>query len=167
MQKFKRISLLLLFFLLFQSFTAHKFYVSIFQINFSEEKKMVRITTRIFLDDLNDAIENNFQTKTYLGETQESSKDIDLMKRYLAGNFQLKVNGILKEMEFLDYEIDNNVMICYLRIKNISQIKSFEVRNTVLIDLYPEQQNIIQTQVLKKKKNLILTNEKSVGTVNF
>ena len=45
--------LLLLFAVLFlSSFSAHKFYVSVTQIDYVPSKKRVEITSRIFIDDL-------------------------------------------------------------------------------------------------------------------
>ena len=44
---------LFLLFLGLSSFSFHKFYVSIYQVDFVAEKKRVEITARIFMDDLN------------------------------------------------------------------------------------------------------------------
>ena len=44
-------------FLVFSSFGMHKFYTAIYQIEFVSKKKMIQITTRIFIDDLNEALE--------------------------------------------------------------------------------------------------------------
>ncbi len=41
----------------FSAFEVHKFYMAIFQVNYASEKKMLQITSRIFMDDLNLAIE--------------------------------------------------------------------------------------------------------------
>ena len=45
-----------LFVLLLMSFSVHKFYVSIYQINFNQKKQMLEITSRIFIDDLNQVL---------------------------------------------------------------------------------------------------------------
>ena len=46
----------ILFFSL-SAFTFHKFYMGVFQVNYAAEKKMIQITSRIFVDDLNSGIE--------------------------------------------------------------------------------------------------------------
>ena len=48
------------------SFAVHKFYVAVYQVNFAPEKKMLQITSRIFVDDLNKAIEKNTVKKPFL-----------------------------------------------------------------------------------------------------
>ena len=59
--------LLILLIITCSSFAIHKFYVSIYQINFNQDKKQVEITARIFYDDLNKALEKTNQVKTHIG----------------------------------------------------------------------------------------------------
>lgn len=154
------------FFLLFiglSSMTFHKFYVAIYQINYVPQKKMIQITTRIFSDDLNDALEYKYEKKTYIGTKKESPEDVELLKKYLAEKFTLKVDGQLKTMNFLSKEIENNVLICYLNIKDISKVKNIEVQNSIITEIYPEQQNIIQSKLNGEKDSLLLTSEKTNG----
>jgi signal peptidase I len=152
-----------LFFLTLTAFSVHKFYVSIYQINYASEKKMLQITSRIFVDDLNDVLRKKFNKKTHLGEENESPDDVILMKKYLLGNFFIKVNGQQKSINYLSKEFEGNVIICYYNIKDVSKIKTLEVQNKVLLDLNSEQQNIIQTTIYGKKQNLLLTNENTKG----
>jgi len=55
---------------------SHKFYVSIYRIDFSSEKKRLEITSRIFVDDLNPAIEGKYGRKVMFGEPSESAADV-------------------------------------------------------------------------------------------
>ena len=141
----------------------HKFYVAIYQINYVPQKKMVQITSRIFLDDLNDALENKFQRKTFIGTEKETKEDEVRLKKYLAEKFILKVNGQVKPMNFLSKELENNVLICYLNIKDITKINTLEVQNSIITEVYSEQQNIIQSNISGEKENLLLTDEKIKG----
>jgi signal peptidase I len=152
-----------LFFLTLTAFGVHKFYVSIYQINYASEKKMLQITSRIFVDDLNDVLHNKFNKKTHLGEVNESPEDVILMKKYLLDNFFIKVNGQQKSINYLSKEFEGNVIICYYNVKDVSKIKTLEVQNKVLLDLNSDQQNIIQTTIYGKKQNLLLTNENTKG----
>ncbi len=152
-----------LFLLTLTSFSAHKFYVSIYQINYAPQKKMLQITSRIFIDDLNDVLHKNYNKKTHLGEANESPDDVVLMKKYISDHFFIKVNGDQKNINYLSKELEGNVIICYYNIKNISKIKTLEVQNTVLFDLTSEQQNIIQTTFNGKKQSLLLTSDNVKG----
>ncbi len=144
-------------FLALSSFGIHKFYVSIYQINYASEKKMLQITSRLFVDDVNAVLFKKYNKKTYLGEKNESQEDVNLMKKYILDNFSMKVNGQLKPINYLSKEMEGNVIICYYNIKDISKIKSLEVKNSALIELNSEQQNIIQSTIYGEKQSLLLT----------
>lgn len=163
MKKLFRNSILLLLFVLLSSMTIHKFYVAIYKVEFAPQKKMLQITTRIFVDDLNIALEKKYNRKAFLGEDKESENDIILLKKYLAEKFIIKVNGEQKSMSFLSKELENNVLICYLNSKEISKIKTLEIQNSVLTEIYDEQQNIIQANFNGEKHSLLLTSEKING----
>ena len=150
-------TLIAIIFLTLSSFAIHKFYVSIYQINYASEKKMLQITSRLFVDDVNAVLYKKYGKKTYLGEKNESQEDVNLMKKYILDNFSLKVNGQLKPINYLSKEMEGNVIICYYNIKDISKIKSLEVKNSALIELNSEQQNIIQSTIYGEKQSLLLT----------
>lgn len=166
MKKSVCLSFLVVFLMGFSSFTIHKFYVSIYQVNYAQEKKMLQITSRIFVDDLNNVLYKKYGVKTFLGEKNESQNDINLMKKYLMSNFTIKVNGQQKAINYVNKEMEGNVLICYYTVKEIPKIKSLEIQNTALFDLNEEQQNIIQTNIYNKKQNLLLTPENVKGLLN-
>ena len=163
MKKFFQYSFLIILFFGLSSMALHKFYVAIYQINYVPQKKMIQITSRIFLDDLNDALENKYHKKTFIGTEKETPEDEVMLKKYLAEKFALKVNGQLKPMVFLSKELENNVVICYLYIKEVTKINSLEVQNSIITEVYAEQQNIIQSNINGVKENLLLTDEKIKG----
>lgn len=147
------------------SFAFHKFYVSIYQINYASEKKMLQITARIFSDDLNDVLQKKYRKTTFLGEQKESPEDVVLMKKYLLENCIIKVNGQPITINYLSKEIEGNVIICYFNSKDISKIKNIEIKNTALFELDAEQQNIIQTTIYGKKQSLLLVSEHPSGVI--
>ena len=147
------------------SFTAHKFYISIYQIKFAPEKKMLQITTRIFIDDLNKALENKHHQKPHIGESSETPEEVALMNQYLLEHFTIKVNGTSKPIIFLSKELENNVVVGYYKITNVAKISTLEIKNTALMELFSEQQNIIQTTINGNKKSLLLTNENNSGVL--
>jgi hypothetical protein len=156
-------TLIAIIFLTLSSFGVHKFYVSIYQINYASDKKMLQITSRLFVDDVNAVLYKKFGKKTFLGEKNESQEDVILMKKYILDNFSLKVNGEFKTINYLSKEMEGNVIICYYNIKDISKIKSLEVKNSALIELNSEQQNIIQSTIYGEKQSLLLTEETLSG----
>jgi hypothetical protein len=155
------------FFLTLTSFGFHKFYVAVYQINYAPEKEMLQITSRIFADDLNKALEKKYTKKHYLGTNKESPEDLVLLKKYLSENLIIKVNGQSKAMNFLSKEMEGDVLICYLSIKDISKLKSLEVHNAVLVDWDSEQQNITHFTILGTKQSFLFTASSTERMLKF
>ena len=167
MKKIARFSFLIILFVMLASATIHKFYVSIYQVNYAQDKKMIQITSRIFVDDLNSILKEKYKKRTLLGEAKESAEDVALMKKYLADNFILKVNGQPKAINYLSKEMEGNVLICYYNIKDISKIKTLEIQNTVLLDFTDEQQNIVHTSIYDKKQSFLFTSGNVKGMLKI
>lgn len=139
------------------SFGVHKFYMAIYQINFAPEKKMLQITSRLFLDDLNNVLEKKYNKKFFLGTDKETPESVDLLKKYLAEKFAIKVNGQSKNMNFLSKEIDGDVLVCYLSVNDISKMNTLQIYNSVLVDYFNEQQNIVHVTAFGTKKSFLFT----------
>lgn len=162
-KKFLKYTIFLLIFVCLSSMALHKFYTSIYQINYAPQKKMIQITSRIFIDDLNEAISKRYNTKCKIGTEKETPQDEAAMQKYLAEKFILKVNGVSKPMIFRSKEIEANVLVCYFRITDISKISKLEIENSALTELFPEQQNIIQANISGEKQSLLLTDDNFKG----
>ncbi|PXY41065.1 hypothetical protein DMB65_08905 [Flavobacterium cheongpyeongense] len=158
MKKNVMYSLIGILFLALSSFVFHKFYMGIFQVNYAAEKKMIQITSRIFVDDLNKGIEKKYNKKTFLGTDKETQADIDLLKKYLSENFSIKINGQLKSIIFLSKEIEaDDILICYSRIPAVEKFKTLEISNTILTDWNAEQQNVTHISAFGTKRSILFT----------
>jgi hypothetical protein len=145
-------------FVLSTAFAFHKFYVGVFQVNYATEKKMLQITSRIFIDDLNNAMEKKYHKKTYVGTSKETPADVELLKKYLSEHFLIKVNGQSKVITFLFKEVEaDDVLVCYSRIKDIDKFKTLEISNTILVDWNSEQQNITHISAFDTKRSVLFT----------
>jgi SpoU rRNA methylase family enzyme len=159
---FRTILFLVLFFGL-SSMAMHKFYVSIYQLNYAPKKKMIQITSRLFIDDVNDALEKKFKKRTYFALENETPEDEVFLKKYFAEKFIIKVNGVSKALNYLSKDIDGNVVICYFSVKDLPKISSVAIENSALMELNEEQQNIIQANINGEKQSLLLTSENFKG----
>jgi hypothetical protein len=149
------------------AFAVHKFYMAIFQVNYAPEKKMLQITSRIFVDDLNLAIEKKYGKKVYLGSEKESADDQVVLKKYFVENFQIKVNGQSKPVVFLSKELDGDVLICYCRVTDIAKLHSAEITNTVLTQWNSEQQNILHFTAFGNKQTVLFTASDKTEVLKF
>ena len=141
--------------------------MAIYQVNYAPEKKMLQITSRIFIDDLNKTLEKKYNKKLNLGTNKETAEEIVLVKKYLAQNFIIKVNGQTKPITFLSKELDGDVLVCYSNITGISKITSLEISNSILLDWNTEQQNITHVKVLETKNSILFTDSFRNGLLKY
>ena len=141
--------------------------MGIYQINFAPEKKTLEITTRIFVDDLNKALEKKYKKTTYVGTAKETLEDAVLMRKYLSENLRFTVNGTVKSMNFLSKEMESDVIICYLNIRDVSKLKSLEIYNAVLTDWGVEQQNITHFTGFGDKQSFLFTESVTKHVLKF
>jgi hypothetical protein len=165
----KKIGLLLFIFISvgLSSFPMHKFYVSVTQIDFVPEKKRIEVTARFFIDDLNNALENKYKTKFYLGSERETENQREQFLQYLTTHFSIKVNGKSKNLLFVLKEVEDDVLICYLKINDISKVNSLEIKNKLFFEWLPEQQHITHTRILDTKKSVLLTEDNAIELLKY
>ena len=156
-----------LLFLTMTSFSVHKFYVALYQINYVPQKKMLQITARIFVDDLNSAVGKKYTKKINIGSENETDEDLILLKKYLSEKFSVKINGHSRLMNLLSKEMEGDVLICYLNIKEVSKVNSIEVYNAINIEGNSEQQNIMHFNVSGVKNTLLFTESTTKGMLKY
>lgn len=166
----KKIATVLLLFLMLIGLTAmyvHKFYVAVYQMDYSPEKKALHITSRIFIDDFNAALGKKYKKKYYLGTSKESNEEVLAMQQYLLEKLAVKINGQEKNIRYLGKEMEDDVLICYYSIKDVEQPRTLDVKCTLLLDYISEQQNIIHANVAGVRKSLLLTEDTTKGSLKF
>lgn len=145
----------------------HKYYVSITQIDFAEEQESVQITSRIFIDDLEDVFRERFNKEIVLDVDQESEMLEFYIESYIKEKVSVKINGEDVILNYLGKEYENDILFCYLEIENINEIKAIEITNTILFDKFDDQKNIIRFKINNKNKSFVLTQDKQMSLLNF
>ncbi len=138
------------------SASVHKFHIALYQIELASEKKMLQITSRIHIEDLEKALEKKHKKKIFIEAEKNSAEEL-LIKEYIINRFSIKVNEQNKPLNFLSKEIDGDELVCYWNIKNISKINSLEINNSVLIEVFSDQQNLVNVSVLGQKQSYLFT----------
>jgi len=149
------------------SFTAHKFYVSITKIEFSVEEQSLQIITKLFIDDIEDVLQVRYSPSISLDPEKETPQDADFLKEYVLQKLKINVNGAPVKLNYIGHEYDNDVVKSYIEVVNISELKTIEVENKMLMELFEKQQNIIHIKRYKKRKSLVLDIDNPKGLLNF
>lgn len=167
MKKTVVVAFLALVFCSLSAFEIHKFYMAIFQVNYAPEKKMLQVTSRIFIDDLNQTLEKKYGKKTNIGYEKEDVEDIAILKKYFAENLVFKVNGQTKPVLFLSKEQEGDLLICYGRVADVTKFNSVEITNTILTHWNSDQQNILHFNAFGDKKTVLFTSSKKTELLKF
>lgn len=165
--KFLKIALVLLLFPLVTASTTHKFYVSITTIEYAPKEQTLQLITKIFLDDIEDALETRYTRKFNFNSKKETKGDGEILKDYVIQKLKINVNGEPATFTYIGKEYDIDVVKLYIEIPNISSLNSIEVENKVLLDMFDEQQNIIHVKNNNTRRSLILDKENPKGLLNF
>lgn len=162
-----KISYCIIAFTLFTSLTMHKFYVSVTQVEFVNEKQSVQIISRIFIDDLELALQNRYDQNIKLIEEKES-KNVDVyIEKYFKQKLKITLNSKETAYQFLGKKYENDILYFYFEIENVKDIKHLEITNQILFDALPDQQNIVKIKAKTEHKNYILTTNNDKALLNF
>lgn len=145
----------------------HKYYVSVFRIEHAPKKKVLQMTARIFIDDLELGLQKKYGKKFYLTEKRELPDTEEYLSKYFSEKVKVKVNGKAKPIKYLAKEMENDVLVCYFTIEAGAKVTSIEMNNATLLEVYPDQQNIINVKINSNKKSLLLTNDEPEGLLEF
>ncbi|WP_046757287.1 DUF6702 family protein [Kordia jejudonensis] len=152
---------------LFSFVAAHKFYVSVTNIEHSTSAEALQITTRIFIDDFQEVMKMRYDLKEEL-TAEKNTKEVErLMQKYLQQKLKIWVDGEQKAFTFIGKKYEDDVTVCYLEIPNIKTVTSITVENDILYDLEEDQQNLVHVKIGNQRKSLLLVKENDKGLLNF
>ena len=152
---------------LFAFTTMHKYYISVTQIDYVKERASLQIISRIFIDDFEQALKENYDENIVLAEKNEPEIIETYIGRYLQDKIKLIVNNKEVVHTFIGKEYEGDIIRCYLEVENVKSIESLSITNSVLFDLENDQQNIIKTNINSKNKSFILTHDNPNALLKF
>ena len=134
----------------------HKHYISLTKVDFIKEKEVIQVTMKFFIDDIELALENRHGQAMELTTKDENKMADKFLEGYIRRKFTVWVNEEEKAYSYLGKEYENNEVFFYLELKNISDIKTIEVQNSMLFEEFEEQQNFIKLKIENVQKTFIL-----------
>ncbi|MEM6342287.1 MAG: DUF6702 family protein [Bacteroidota bacterium] len=145
----------------------HPFYFSLTQIDHNPKTESLEITLKIFTGDMEQALAVHGAGPLFLGEGKENKAADRYLRTYLERNFKLKVNGESRPYEYLGKEVELETLWIYVEVLSVPEVKEIEVTNKLLIEIYEEQQNVVQIKVGDQKKGALLRKGLTTDTVPF
>ncbi len=155
-----------------QSF-AHDWYISITTIRYNQEKKSFEVEVKLTAHDLEKAVKLHYNQDLKLGGEKEHPQSDKIISNYLNNYLDLWVNGAKSKLEFSsksfigkEVENDENMWI-YLEFKAPRVLKNITVKNRILMDTFPGQQNITHVENGDQKQSYTFVYGKNQKTFLF
>jgi hypothetical protein len=147
---------------------AHPFFISLTEMRYNPESEKMEIAQKIFWDDLEVALENEFKEKVDFLNPKDKAKLEGQIKEYLLKHNQVVVNGKPLVLNYLGYEVDEDAAWFYLESSGTEIPKSVEVKTTILLNEFNGQQNIVHVyNQSKSPRSLLLGKGEEKGKIEF
>ncbi|WP_369049228.1 DUF6702 family protein [Tenacibaculum sp. UWU-22] len=159
--------LLLLFIIPLLSFSFHRYYVSLTQIQYSEKDKSLQIIMNVFMDDIEVALNKEYKIDARLTDKDEVKNINTYFTKYINEHLKITVNNKPVSYNFIGKEYDGKIVYFYLEIENITDVKTIGIENDVLTAYFPHQKNLIKSNIKGEHHSLLLTKNNDKGLLNF
>ena len=142
---------------------AHKFFISTTDIQFKSEEKRAEITIQVFTHDINLLLENANYKTIDLG-TKKENDDIDIfLVNYLSDNFVLQDY----RWKYIGKKVGTEYTLFFLEIEDFSLSPKIAILNSLFMDLYNKQRNIVNFYNGEIIQSANMTNAEPVFSFNF
>ena len=158
---------LLLFLPILLSFAVHKYYLSVSDVVYNEESQSLQIITRLFYDDLEMVLQERYDETIRVDATQDQEALDKYIKKYIKQKLLITVNESSVVLDYLGKEYEDDYVVCYIEVTKLPEIEKLEIENTLLMDLFTEQKNMMHTDILGKKKSVLLIEGNAKAMLNF
>ncbi|MGQ7853220.1 DUF6702 family protein [Pedobacter sp. WC2501] len=145
----------------------HPLHVSTTEVNFNAKDKTLEISCKIFSDDFEAILAKLYKQKIDLSNPNMKGTMDELVKKYLLSHLQLKANGKAVAMNYIGFEIDHEATNIYLEVEKVAAIKSVEVNDSILYDMFDDQMSIVHVVKGSTRKSTKILYPEKKFTANF
>jgi hypothetical protein len=125
------------------SFVPHKFYFSNSTIEINAQNQRIEWVAKVFYDDLESAL-GHISGKKIAFYQMESSEINPLLAAYFQSNTSVMCNQIQMPSSFIGYELQGELIVCYIEFSSVQELHALEIKNTILINDFEDQKNVMQ-----------------------
>ena len=150
--------------------TAHEFHLSKCIIDYAPEEKSFQIMLHVFLDDFELALGNNGAKNLKLCTDKEVEGADQYIFDYLKERLSVSINSETQTYNYIGKENSEDLLgvWIYLEIENLEHIQNVEINNSILTEVFDDQQNLIQIKGPGGRRGMMILNkEKTTEAVTF
>jgi len=138
----------------------HPFYVSVTEIEQNKKTGKLQISTRIFYDDLEKALNKGYKTKANILRPANKKQVDALISAYVKEHLKIKADDKEMLLTYVGYEIEEEAAWCYFETDKTEPIRSLNIQNNILFEQHESQVNMVHAVVAGKRQSSKLDNPK-------
>ena len=145
----------------------HDYYFSSTTIEHDNHNKSLEITSTYYTDDLEKAVEKQYNIELHLG-TKKEHKEADMyINQYFKENFKLVIDGKEVEYEYIGKEIEIEKTYNYIEIMDIPSLKKINIESRMLFNIARTLENIFKVKNNNTTKSITLYYKRPKGDIVF
>lgn len=145
----------------------HEFHSSLAEMNYNSTTASLEVSLRVFSDDFVLAINEKNGTK-FTEESILDPKAEKFIRQYITRHLSIvSPEKEVKVGEFIGAEAELDATWLYIEFKNCKNLAGHSIFNSILVDLFDDQTNIINVIYPSDRKSLIFTKSKKVQAFPF
>ena len=131
----------------------HPFHTSVTEIVYNEKDQLWEVSIRLFQDDLEAGL-SAFQGKKF--QFQPNIDADELLAKYIKTHVGFQINRKLQTpYRYIGFEPQKDVIWVYLEIPTQQQFAGVYIENSLLVDVFPDQTNLVHIARQDKKKSYL------------
>ncbi len=145
----------------------HPVHISLINLDLSDDKT-IAFSIKLFKDDFAKIL--NRQNNTHITFTENTEKnDVEaVVVKYVCNHFNIKGVGDILDCELTGIKVNDASVWLYFNMKRtIQKIKTIEISNSLMTDLYQDQTNLFIMNYKGKDLAQRFDNNKQVFKFNF
>ncbi len=145
----------------------HPLYISVTEINHNAKDKTLEISCKIFTDDFEKALSEQYHRKAdFFSQQHKSELDKDVTG-YIKKRLIISLDGKPVTLEYVGFERENDAVWSYFQVSNVSVPRKINIVNTLLYETYEKQINLMHVTVGGNRKSTRLNNPDQEAVLEF
>lgn len=143
--------------IIMMSFVMSEFYSSMTKVDYIEGNKTLKFTTKVNTNHISSALKINPNTASFEAE----------VKKYIGKHFNVYVDGADKTLTFTGSQVNGESVWVYFETAGVDNISTLKIKNSILLETYPKQLNLVNIAYKGQQKNMTFQRGKEIAEVSF
>ena len=145
----------------------HPYYISLVDVKYDAKQSSLQISTRMFVNDLEDALRKTSKTNIDIINPTVKSQADTILFSYIKQRLNFTVNSKKQKFNFIGYEKEEESIWTYLEIQKVTLPKKLIIDTKLLYDFLPNETNIVHVEINGVKKSSKVTNPNTKVEFSF